>query len=36
AFHLLIGGTARRIAQAVPNDILIVRVPLPDVPLPLV
>ena len=27
AFHILIGGTARRIVQAVPGDILVVRVP---------
>ncbi len=27
AFHVLIGGTARRIVQAVPGDILIVRAP---------
>ena len=31
AFHLLVGGTTRRIVQAVPNDVLVVRVPaLPD------
>jgi nucleotide-binding universal stress UspA family protein len=29
AFHVLIGGTARRIVQAVPGDILVVRAPLP-------
>lgn len=27
AFHMLIGGTARRIVQAVPSDILVVRAP---------
>ena len=29
AFHVLIGGTARRIVQSVPGDILVVRAPLP-------
>lgn len=29
AFHMLIGGTARRIVQAVPSDILVVRAALP-------
>jgi nucleotide-binding universal stress UspA family protein len=28
AFHVLIGGTARRIVQAVPGDILVVRAPI--------
>jgi nucleotide-binding universal stress UspA family protein len=30
AFHVLIGGTARRIVQAVPGDILVVRAPPPS------
>ncbi len=29
-FHLLIGGTARRIVDAVPSDVLVVRAPRPD------
>ena len=30
AFHLFIGGTARRIVDAVPSDVLVVRAPRPD------
>ncbi len=30
AFHLLVGGTARRIVDAVPSDVLVVRAPRPD------
>jgi nucleotide-binding universal stress UspA family protein len=27
AFHLLVGGTTRRIVQVAPNDVLVVRAP---------
>ncbi|RYZ13744.1 MAG: universal stress protein [Alphaproteobacteria bacterium] len=30
AFHLFVGGTARRIVDAVPSDVLVVRAPRPD------
>lgn len=30
ALHLLVGGTARRIVDAAPSDVLVVRAPRPD------